>query len=285
MKKKILLLTDFSEVSYSAIMYALELFKKERCNFYVLNAFKTVYSLIEDIIPPKPGEKGYDEPQRRSLEGLARISKRIESEEESNPYHEFDFISINEGLLLKAVEETVENKDIEMVVMATKGLTNNNSSVFGSNAIQIMEKIRNCPVLVIPKQAQKKIPKEIVFPTSYRTHYKKRELDYLIDIVRTCNASLRVLHITNNGEIDKNQEEHKEMLKEYFEMLNYSFHSLSCVTVSTAIKCFVESRESDMVAFINKKHAFFDTIFSKPLVKEVGYKLKVPVLVLHDLRN
>ncbi|CAM1359852.1 hypothetical protein TSEDIMI_140017 [Tenacibaculum sediminilitoris] len=48
---------------------------------------------------------------------------------------------------------------------------------------------------------------------------------------------------------------------------------------------FYESRECDMVAFINKKHVFFDTIFSKPLVKEVGYMLKVPVLVLHDLRN
>ncbi|TDQ21967.1 universal stress protein [Tenacibaculum caenipelagi] len=285
MKKKILLLTDFSETSYNAIAYALELFKTERCDFYVLNVFKTVYNLIEDIIPPKPREKGYDEPKEKSLLGLDRVSKRIESKEEQNPFHQFNYLSLNGESLLNIVDEVVEQKDIEMVIMATKGLTDDKSSVFGSNAIQIMEKIRNCPVLVVPKKAQKKIPKEIVFPTSYRTHYKKRELTYLIDIVRTCNASLRVLHITNNDDIDKNQKERKEMLEEYFEGLNYSFHSLSCITVSMAIKCFVESRDSDMVAFINKKHAFFDTIFSKPLVKEVGYKLKVPVLVLHDLRN
>ncbi|CAM1342742.1 universal stress protein [Tenacibaculum aestuarii] len=285
MKKNILLLTDFSEPSYSAIKYALELFKKERCRFYVLNTFKTVYSLIQDVVPPKPGEKGYDEPKEKSLEGLERVSKRIMSEEENNPFHEFDLIARNEKSLLNAVEAIVEEKDIEMVVMATKGLTNDNSSVFGSNAVQVMEKIRNCPVLVIPKQAQKKIPKEIVFPTSYKTHYKKRELNYLIDIIRACNASLRVLHITNNGDIDENQQEQKEMLKEYLEEVKHSFHTLSCVTVSTAIKCFVESRDSDMVAFINKKHAFFDTVFSKPLVKEIGYKLKVPVLVLHDLKN
>jgi len=285
MRKKILLLTDFSEASYNAIVYALELFRTERCSFYVLNVFKTTYNLIEDLVPPKPGEKGYDEPKKKSLEGLNRVSNLIASKEEGSPFHEFDYISQKNKSLLNAVEEMVEQKDIEMVIMATKGLTSDNSSVFGSNAIQVMEKIRNCPVLVVPKQAKKQIPKEIVFPTSYKTHYKKRELNYLIDIVSACNASLRVLHITNNGDIDENQEEHKETLKEYFEGVKHSFHTLSCVTVSTAIKCFVESRDSDMVAFVNKKHAFFDTIFSKPLVKEIGYKLKVPVLVLHDLRN
>ncbi|WP_428741007.1 universal stress protein [Tenacibaculum sp.] len=285
MKKKILLLTDFSEASYDAIAYALELFKTERCDFFVLNVFKTVYNLIEDIVPPKPKEKGYDEPKKKSLAGLDRVSKRIESKEENNPFHQFNYLSLNGKSLLSIVDEVVEQKDIEMVIMATKGLTDDVSSVFGSNAIQVMEKIRNCPVLVVPKGAQKKIPKEIVFPTSYRTHYKKRELAYLIDIVRACNASLRVLHITNNDNIDESQKERKEMLKEYFEGLDYSFHSLSCITVPMAIKCFVESRDSDMVAFINKKHPFFDTIFSKPLVKEIGYKLKVPVLVLHDLRN
>lgn len=285
MKKKILLLTDFSKASHNAIMYALELFKRERCSFYVLNVFKTTYNLIEDIIPPKVGEKGYDDPKKESIEGLERTSKLIAFKEDENPFHSFNYISMNDKTLVQAVDEVVEQKDIEMVIMATKGKTNDRSTTLGSNAIQIMEKIRNCPVLVVPSEALQKLPKEIVFPTSYKTHYKKRELDYLIDIVRICNASLRVLHVSDKEELDKNQQEHKEMLQEYFYGLKYSFHSLSCVTVPTAIRCFVESRESDMVAFINKKHAFFDTIFSKPLVKEVGYKLKVPVLVLHDLRN
>lgn len=285
MEKKILLLTDFSKASLNAIMYALELFKKQRCKFYVLNVFRTTYNLIEDVIPPKPGEKGYDEPKNKSVEGLEKISKLIELKEEDNWFHVFDYLSINNKHLLKAVEEFVEKKDIEMVIMATKGETDDGSIALGSNAIQIMEKIRNCPVLVVPKEAIQTMPKEIVFPTSYKTHYKKRELDYLIDIAKISNAAIRVLHVSEKEVLDENQIEHKEMLEEYFNGLEYSFHSLSCVTIPTAVKCFVESRESDMVAFINKKHMFFDTVFTKPLVKEVGYKLKVPVLVLHDLRN
>jgi len=37
-----------------------------------------------------------------------------------------------------------------------------------------------------------------------------------------------------------------------------------------------------MVAFMNRKHSFFSSILSKPLVKELGYHSKVPVLVLKD---
>ena len=40
-----------------------------------------------------------------------------------------------------------------------------------------------------------------------------------------------------------------------------------------------------MVAFINKKHTFFGSILRQPLVKEMGFNSKVPILVMHDLRN
>ena len=39
MKKKILLPTDFSENSINAIHYALDMYKHDTCQFYVLNAF------------------------------------------------------------------------------------------------------------------------------------------------------------------------------------------------------------------------------------------------------
>lgn len=284
MKKKILLLTDFSKIALNAIMYALELYKTDRCDFYVLNTFKTRFNLIEDLIPPQPGESGYDVPKNKSVNGLKHLSKLIEFHEDENPYHTFSYLSINKPLL-KAVIEIVEQKDIEMVIMGTKGISDKDDSVFGSNAIEIMEKVRNCPVLVIPEKADRLLPKEIVFPTNFKASYKKRELNYLIDIAKKCNSAIRILHINNNEEIEKELIENKKMLEEYFHGLKYSTHTLSGVSVSAGIRCFVDSRESDMITFINRKHKFFGSILTQPLVKNIGYKLKVPVLVLHDLNN
>lgn len=44
-------------------------------------------------------------------------------------------------------------------------------------------------------------------------------------------------------------------------------------------------RESDMVAFINRKHKFFAGILNQPLVKGIAYNSKVPVLVMHDVMD
>ena len=39
MKKKILIPTDFSKNAWGAICYALELFKNEQCDIYILNCY------------------------------------------------------------------------------------------------------------------------------------------------------------------------------------------------------------------------------------------------------
>ena len=63
------------------------------------------------------------------------------------------------------------------------------------------------------------------------------------------------------------------------------YHTLSYNSVQAAVNIFVESRESDMVAFINKKHAFFGSILTNAMVKEISFHLNVPILAMHDLRN
>jgi len=110
-------------------------------------------------------------------------------------------------------------------------------------------------------------------------------LNYLIELAKNCGAAIRILHVSEETELNKTQLNNKKLLEEYYKGLDYTFHALEHVDVTTAIYCFIESRESDMVAFINKKHAFFGSILTKPLVKQIGHISKVPVLVMHDIKN
>jgi hypothetical protein len=138
---------------------------------------------------------------------------------------------------------------------------------------------------VVPQKAKTTLPKEIVFPTSYRTHYKKRELNYLTEISKKCEASIVILHVSEENELNKNQKENKLLLEEILESTNYKFHDLPHHSIIGAVNIFVESRDSDMVAFINKKHTFFGSILTNAMVKDISFHLKVPILVMHDLRN
>ncbi|MEJ2113114.1 MAG: universal stress protein [Flavobacteriaceae bacterium] len=47
MRRKILLPTDFSKNAWHAINYALELYKDENCDFYILNAFSATSNWIK----------------------------------------------------------------------------------------------------------------------------------------------------------------------------------------------------------------------------------------------
>jgi hypothetical protein len=232
----------------------------------------------------EPGSELYETSKTKSESGLAQVLKSIALKPVQNPKHRFYSISTFNNIV-EAIRLCVEEKDIEIIVMGTKGETASKKVIYGSTAINVMEKVRNCPVLVIPEFASHQLPKEIVFPTNYKTYFKKRELMYLIDIVKKCNASIKILHISGGEKLNEKQNSNKRLLEEYFEDISYSFHTLSYMDVPLAINCFVESRESDMIAFINKKHAFFGSILTQPLVKQISYEPKVPILVMHDLRN
>ena len=284
MTRKILLPTDFSANASQAISYALELYKDEKCLFYLFNVFsydpKNIYSLID----MSPGSEMYETAKTHSENELAKLMNIFAFRENGNPKHTFQPVSTFNNPLT-AIQNIVEEKDIELIVMGTKGQTKAKGNVFGSIAVSVMEKVRNCPVIVVPELAKLYETKEIVFPTSYKTHFKKRELNYLIEIAQRTNASIKVLHVTNEFELDEEQLNGKKLLTEYFKDVSHSFHALSQMPVPSAIKCFVESRESDIVAFINRKHVLFGSILTRPLVKEISFDLKVPILVMHDLRN
>ncbi|TGV04331.1 universal stress protein [Flavivirga rizhaonensis] len=284
MKRKILLPIDFSKNARHAITFALELYKKDQCDFYILNVFSATSNIVDSLINMEPGSDMYESAKLDSENGLAKVLDMLAFKDHNNPKHQFKTISTFNSVV-EAIKNIVEDKDIEMIVMGTKGKTGSRKKMFGTVAIDVMEKIRNCPIIVVPEIAKLELPKEIVFPTSYKTHFKRRELTYLVGLAKKCDASIRVLHISTEKKLSEKQLNNKKLLEEYFEAISYSFHTLSHMDIPTAINCFVESRESDMVAFINKKHLFFGSMLTHPLVKEIGYDSKVPLLVMHDLRN
>ncbi|WP_046756690.1 universal stress protein [Kordia jejudonensis] len=282
MKRKILVPTDFSKNAWLALKYATRLYADDECDFYILNVFSASKNLMDSLLNMVEGSESYEAAKQDSEKELSNILDLLKQSDADNPKHEFHIISVFNDVI-EAIKNIVEKKDIEIVIMGNKGKTNSSEAIFGSNAMYAMEKVRNCPVMVIPENATHTLPKEIVFPTSYKTHFKRRELYYVTDIAQKCNANVAVLHVSNR-ELNKEQKERQAMLEEIFENISYSFHFLSQYSVSEAVRIFIESRKSDMVAFINKKHVFFGSILTNAMVKEVT-DFKVPILVMHDLRN
>lgn len=279
MDKRILVPTDFSKNALNAVRYALDLYAKLNCEFYFLNVFRLDSYTTDSLLIPEAGSGEYEAARLKSEEGFAKLLDMLELHQD-NPKHSYHTIS-SFNFLSEALKKTIKDKDIDLVVMGTKGASGSRGVIFGSNTIKTMEKIRECPVLAVPENLRFSAPKELVFPTDYKSTFKRRELKYLIEIAKMHGTSIRILHVSKKQELTPLQENNKQLLDDILESVDHGFHTLSEKDVAKGITSFVESRDSDMIAFINRKHFFFGSVFSKPLVKVIGYDATVPILALH----
>ncbi len=194
MKKKILIPTDFSENAYNAIAYANELFKKKKVDFYIFNSYYSPGYATDNMLIPETGSSIFEALKMVSEKKMEETKSELKSRNDP-PGHTYHFVS-EFGPLLDVMKNTVDKNDIELVVMGSRGETDNRNIIFGTNTIDIMEKIRACPVLAIPGTISYKNPNEIVFPTSFKTHFKSRELNHLSEISKITNAPIRIVHVS-----------------------------------------------------------------------------------------
>ncbi|KAA2219787.1 universal stress protein [Maribacter flavus] len=279
MDKRILIPTDFSKNALNAARYALDLYAKLNCEFYFLNVFSLDGYTTKSLYFPEPDSAEYRIAQAKSHDSFLKLLDMLKLHND-NPKHAFHTISTY-NYLSEAIKRTIAEKDIDLIVMGTQGASGTKGVIFGSNTVKAMEKIRECPVMAIPKNVKFSIPKEIVFPTNFKATFKRRKLSYLIEIAKMFESTVRVLYVSKKHDLTELQEINKQLLQDIMEPIKYNFHNLTENDVSEGITSFVESRNSDMIAFINHKHFFFNSVFSKPLVKEIGYKAIVPILALH----
>ncbi|ETN96472.1 Nucleotide-binding universal stress protein, UspA family [Zhouia amylolytica] len=275
--KRVLLPTDFSESAWNAIHYGLKLLKDEECHFCLLNTFDVLYA--SNLVSANQVSPAFDTAMSVSQASLKETLHKLELLE--NPNHSFEIISRN-NFFLDAVKDVVEEKNIELIIMGTKGSRNNKGVGFGSNAVLVIEKVTKCPVLVIPKKSKFYGFKEVILPSSYEEAYTDDSLKPIKDIITRYQSNIRILHIREKDELSEEQKANKFALEDQLEGLHYTFHALSNIDPAMGIKCFTESMQGDLVALISKEHSFWSRFKESLTIKSVNYHPKAPLLVIHQ---
>ena len=282
MVNKILIPTDFSRNAWHAICYALEILKHNHCEIHLINAF-SIADGLSVLMYPEPGDEDYETAKLESEEELSKLADKITIRQQGFSTHNVKIAAIC-GEPLEVIQDYSQTHQIELIVMGTQGVSDTGKAVFGSVAVNVMEKVRHCPVLVVPQSTLIVPPREIVFPTKLSSNFNETNLRVLNEIVLAHHSQLKILHIFKNTTdvLSKAQNECLNQLKQFLPRHEVSFKTLHNIDVLNGINCFIESRESDMVTFLNKKHAFFGSILSRPLIKQITFYTRVPILVLHE---
>jgi nucleotide-binding universal stress UspA family protein len=280
--KRILVPTDFSTNAYSALFYATRLFQNEECHFYILNTFDVNTPVLTSRIDTSKGDLLYQKLSNKSQEKLTETLHSIVRDTEDFR-HTFETISVSKKLT-DTINKTIESKNINLVVMGTKGASGVKEVLIGSNTVKVIKKIKNCTILAVPDEFDFKKPVEIGFATDFKRLYTIASLAPLLEITAIYSSNIRVMHIHEEEKLDEIQEHNLKNLKENLKGYNYCIHWIPRYTQKAKlINEFIDQTNIDMLCMSKYRHSLMESILHEPVIKKIGFHLSIPFLVIPEL--
>lgn len=277
---KILIPTDFSRNAMNAIRYALELFKYEKSEFYIIHAFADEVYDNKTILTRALFEEFKDEIKKKSdkqLEEILVIMKDLSP----NPRHNYQVIS-KFGNLIDEVNDFVDKENIDIIVMGTRGRTDSRSIDFGSNTIQVMKYVK-CPVLAVPKAYEQLQLGRILFPTNYQLPYKQRELKLISTLAKSFTAKISFLYISKFKELSFRQQDNVAYLKNILKDNSLEFLNAYGEDLIKVINEEIAKEKIDMLVMVNSRKSYLESLLYPSTVQKIGLQIQIPFLVLQNL--
>ncbi len=278
--RKVVVPTDFSENAFNALKYACQIFKYERSDFYLLHAYADEVYLQDTVVKRSFLNELKEVTYQKSESELKRIKEEIH-EYSPNPRHRFRHISAF-GTLTDEINDLVNAENIDVVVMGTRGETNDRTITFGSNTLQVLKYVQ-CPVLAIPEGCTYHSPKELLFPTDYLVPYKRRELKLLCEMSGSFRSNIHMLYINPIRKLSLRQEDNMNFLKGNLQKANLFFETTTEEDKTVAITKYIVHKDIDMLVMVNSRHSHLEDMLYQSTIDKIGLHIKIPFMVLQNL--
>lgn len=277
--RKIIIPTDFSANAFNALQYAVELFKHERSEIFLLHTYADEVYNYQGMLTPTLLEELKQKAHESSTKKLEDIISRIQSTY-GNPNHNFKSLSIF-GLLVDEINELVNSENADVIVMGTRGETNDRLIAFGSNTVQVI-KYLVCPVLCIPENFRYKEPEHILFPSDCLIPYNKRELKLVAEIARNFAAHVHMLFISKKEMTSHRQLDNLNLIKKQFYDIQIQTERIEGNGKTKLILNYAEKITADLLVMVNSRQTYLEGILYRSTIDKIGLHPTIPFLVLQN---
>lgn len=187
--RNILCATDFSEVSRKALLYATSIAHSHRAKLTISHV------LPADTPMPIPVEALPSSLDREWVDAKSNLKILADDPQLAGLEHE---VILERGPIQEVVSNLIRQKNIDLLVLGTRGRSGLNKFLLGSLAEGLF-RVSSCPVLTVGGQAPKvdeSVPKiqTILFPTDFGSQ-SLAALPYALSIVKADTRQLTLLHV------------------------------------------------------------------------------------------
>ncbi len=276
--KKILVPTDFSKTSVTALEVATEIAKKSGAEITLLH-------VVEEATPSSyniTGEWQTNEDWSDKLFTLKLLEKAKGQLEKLVLDPRFSAVKVNGELRLgnayHGIRTIITENKVDLVVMGTSGKSKLEEMIIGSNTERVVRHSK-CPVLSVHKKPAKVDFKNIVYATAM---HKDEEVFTKI-IKRTqqlYDSTIHLLRVNTPGDFQRDY-----VVREYMEkfakkqgLKNYTINIFNDITEEEGIIYFAETIDADLIAMATHGRTGFAHVMAGSIAEDVVGHAKRPVL-------
>ncbi|MBI3218616.1 MAG: universal stress protein [Bacteroidetes bacterium] len=275
--KKILVPTDFSKTSITAYETAFEIAKKAGATIYLLHVVEEAtpdsYRITGDYVKDDWEDRLFTfkllEKAKAQLEKLVKdprfdAVKVIGELRLGNPFHGMNAI--------------IAEQKVDLVVMGTRGQTNLEAMVIGTNTERIVRHSK-CPILTVHKKPASNDFKNIV----YATAMSKEEEVFSRIVKRTqqmYDSTIHLVRINTPGDFqrDKVVKEYMTKFAKSLQLKNFTINVYNDLSEEQGILYFADSIDADLIAMATHGRTGFAHVLAGSIAEDVVSKAKRPVL-------
>ncbi|TXD81248.1 universal stress protein [Subsaximicrobium wynnwilliamsii] len=278
----ILMPTDFSENSMNAIKYALEFFKYQKTDFYFMHAYRNEFYDDEQLVSREVFDTVLESVKKQSKSNMDELLQKVEAIATNTRFNYHGISAFN--TLVEEANQISDEHNIDLIVMGTKGKSDDRSIVFGSQTFQVLKYVQ-CPVLAIPTNYTNTQPKRILFPTNYLIPYKRRELKLLSVLAKSYRSTIDVLYVSKSKGLSMRQEDNQSFIKDTLEGNTLNFIQERNKSVSETIKAHLKDNSVDLLTMVNTQHSFLEDMLFPSTIDKVSLGLDIPLLAMQNTRR
>lgn len=246
--KNILILTDFSEKAKNAALYGLRMAEKTRRDIILFNCFGDYEPVNTEGSGPW-GDEDDELVKKESITELKKLKYHMGIHYDQSAYT--PAISVLNDLgpdLATCAEEIVKKKQVDLIVMGTRGEDTLSHFLNGSDTYDILEKV-DCPVLFVPEDSGLNRLDTIIFANDFKRDYS-REIAMLTDIARTNDSHIIMAHF---GEYENAAFDYLDKIKNKMGFVNVSSRLFPLENVDEQLSDFAETAGAGLIVMIHHR--------------------------------
>jgi nucleotide-binding universal stress UspA family protein len=273
---------DFSETSMHAAEFAALLSNQtEVAHIFLLHSYHV--SVYESVLPTPdmiiPSEEEIQEHTLEKMRQLENIRAKIHKQARHGV---IIHVRISRSTLVRAIIETINKENADLVILGSNGTNSDNISHIGSNVVHISQ-LSPVPVVVVPPACHYQPIKRVVMACDFNKVKDTVPLEPLKKLLSRHDVELLVVNIDKQakhknadpGQLAEETALHS-MLKEYHP--GYYFNNEG--DIINGILNFANSHHAQLVIALPHKYSFFQSLLHNSVSHELTIHSAVPVLLL-----